>query len=275
MTRLRFRFLVAVAALCTVTAAAAGAPVAVISNNANAALAPQFAPRIAIIIDDLGYELAAGHRAIALPGPVTCAMLPAAPGTTSLARSANAQGKEILLHLPMQAANHIGKTEPHNITLDMSRRRFAETFEQAITSVPYAIGVNNHRGSLLTRHPGHMQWLMEEILERDSLFFIDSYTTHESIALQIAAESGVQALKRDVFLDSDPRPESVAREFERLKTLARKQGWAVAIGHPYEATLSHLEQALPRLADEGLTLVPLSELLVKQSIKVNEANNLQ
>ena len=219
------------------------------------------APRIAIIIDDLGYELSAGNRALELPGDVTVAILPGSPRARQLAQHANQRGREILVHLPMQAMSHPGRTEPAAITLDMSREHFARAFERAMSSVPFATGVNNHRGSLLTRHPGHMQWLMEELRERDSLFFVDSYTTHHSVALQIAAEAGVPAVKRDVFLDSDPRPESVAREFERLKSLARSRGSAVAIGHPYEATLTHLEQALPLLEQEGFELVPVSALL--------------
>ena len=88
-------------------------------------------------------------------------------------------------------------------------------------SVPHAIGVNSHRGSLLTQHPGHMAWLMEEITERGNLIFVDSYTTHESIALRLAKESGVPAVKRDVFLDPDDSRETVVREFARLKKLGR------------------------------------------------------
>ena len=223
--------------------------------------AAEMAPRIAIIIDDLGYQLAAGKRAIALPGPVVCAILPGTPRAESLAVSAHNKGKEVLLHLPLQSVGHYGPFEPDAITLDMSREAFSATFSSAIESVPFAVGVNNHRGSLLTRHPGHMQWLMEDIQATDALFFVDSRTTHESVALQIAMEAGVPAIKRDVFLDSDPDPEMVAKEFERLKELARKRGLAVAIGHPYPATLELLEREIPRLVEDGIQLVPLRELI--------------
>lgn len=219
------------------------------------------APRIAIIIDDLGYQLAAGQRAIALPGPVVCAILPGTPRATLLAISAWEHGKEVLLHLPLQAVDHAGPVEPQVITLDMSRESLSAAFESAMQSVPHAIGVNNHRGSLLTRHPGHMRWLMEDMQGRDGLFFVDSYTTHQSVALQIASETGVPAIRRDVFLDADPAPETVAREFERLKALARERGLAVAIGHPYPGTLEFLERAIPQLAEDGIELVPVSELI--------------
>jgi polysaccharide deacetylase 2 family uncharacterized protein YibQ len=106
-----------------------------------------------------------------------------------------------------------------------------------------------------------MQWLMEEIRDRDGLFFVDSYTHHESVALQIAHETGIDAVKRDVFLDPDRTPETVAREFERMKQLARQRGQVVAIGHPYPATLDLLERELPRLREEGFELVTVRELV--------------
>jgi hypothetical protein len=218
-------------------------------------------PRIAIIIDDLGYRLAAGQRAINLPGPVSFAVLPGAPRTRALALEAHASGKEVLLHLPLQARADDTAQEPMGIGLHMDRNEFRETFERAFESVPHAVGVNNHRGSLLTRHPGHMQWLMEEIRAHDQLFFVDSYTTHESVALQFANELGVNARKRDVFLDPDQAPETVAREFERMKRLAVRRGSVVVIGHPYASTLELLERELPKLADEGFELVTISELV--------------
>lgn len=221
-------------------------------------------PRIAIIIDDLGYRLAAGQRAIDLPGPVSLAVLPGAPRSQTLAQSAHEHGKEVLLHLPLQAASDGVSRDPVGIVLDMSRRQFGETFALALTSVPHAVGVNSHRGSLLTRHPGHMLWLMEEIHARDKLFFVDSYTTHESVALQLAKEVGVSARKRDVFLDPDRAPETVAREFERMKRLALMHGTVIAIGHPYAATLALLERELPKLEAQGFELVTISELVNDQ-----------
>ncbi len=218
-------------------------------------------PRIAIIIDDLGYRLDAGRRAIELPGPISFAVLPGTPRAKALATEAHANGKEVLLHLPLQAKPDDPAQEPLGLNLDMNRQEFGSAFERALISVPYAIGVNSHRGSLLTRHPGHMQWLMEEIQERENLFFVDSYTTHQSVALKLAKEIGVDARKRDVFLDPDREPETVAREFERMKMLADKRGSIVVIGHPYAATLALLERELPKLAAEGYELVPISELV--------------
>lgn len=216
--------------------------------------------RIVLIIDDLGYRFDAGRRAIELPGPVAFAVLPQTPRGQQLARAAHENGKEVLLHLPLQAAESGGPVEPGTITMDMSRATLRTTFAAALDSVPFAIGVSGHRGSLLTRHPGHMRWLMEEIRTRGDLFFVDSFTTPDSVALEVAGEMNIGALKRDVFLDHEVTPAAIAQEFERLKSLARERGIAVAIGHPYIETLELLERELPKLKDEGFELVAISEV---------------
>ena len=233
-------------------------------------LAPQLhaestTPRIAIIIDDLGYKKQAGERAINLPGPIAFAILPDTPRATYLAEVAHAGGKEVLLHLPLQATHDHEREEPGSLVLDMSRDAFGKAFVDKVDSIPHAIGVNSHRGSLLTRHPGHMTWLMEEILQHGDLFFVDSYTTASSVALSVAIESGVPAVKRDVFLDPDASPGTVEREFARLKKLARQHGFAVGIGHPHATTLEFLEKALPTLQGDGYELISISELIAMKS----------
>jgi polysaccharide deacetylase 2 family uncharacterized protein YibQ len=222
-------------------------------------------PRIAIIIDDLGYQQAVGERVIALPGPVACAILPQTPRAAELAARARAAGKDVLLHLPLQPTEDLKRPDPGIIGLAANRREFGELFAANLSSVPHAVGINNHRGSLLTKHDGPMQWLMEEIQRHGSLFFVDSMTTHESVALQAAREAGVPATRRDVFLDPEPGPEAVSREFERLKDVARRTGFAVGIGHPRPATLRHLEQELPKLEEEGFELVRITSIVAEDT----------
>lgn len=217
-------------------------------------------PRIAIVIDDLGYDFAAGQRAIALPGPVACAILPGTPRGRALAEFAHANDKEVLLHLPLQAVSD-EVAAPGSLVLDMTRNQFSRAFAEHFESVPHVSGVNGHRGSLLTRHPGHMAWLMEEIAERGQLFFLDSYTTEHSVALALARERNLPAVRRDVFLDADV--DMIGAEFERLKRLAMRRGHAIGIGHPYPETLAFLEYALPRLEADGFTLVGVRQLLPK------------
>ncbi len=215
--------------------------------------------RVAIIIDDLGEHWRSGKRAIELPGPITYAFLPHTTHAVALANRADATGKEVMLHLPMQAMENKA-LGPGGLTLDMSREHFIQALRNGIDAIPHIRGINNHMGSLLTRHPGHMEWLMEELQQRGNLFFIDSRTTHHTVAEQIAREHHIPVQRRDVFLDDDPSPEAVAYQFQRLINKARREGVAIGIGHPYDTTLSLLEQRLPQLKAEGIKLIVVSEL---------------
>jgi len=223
---------------------------------------PQFRPKphIALIIDDVGDNLRLGLRAVRLPGNVTCAFLPHTTYARQLAVSAHRRDKEVMLHLPMQSeeGNALG---PGGLTLNMTHAEFTRTIESDLKAIPYVSGINNHMGSLITQHPGDMLWLMQEINQHGHLFFVDSRTTEFTVAQQVAQESGVPNLRRDVFLDNDQRPAAIAAQFAHLIALAKHRGSAVAIGHPHPATLRFLEKRLPRLREQGIALVSVSELI--------------
>ncbi|UCG73746.1 MAG: divergent polysaccharide deacetylase family protein [Chromatiales bacterium] len=223
-------------------------------------------PRIAVIIDDLGNLRGAGERTAALRGPVAFAILPHTPHAAYLANLANDSGKEVLLHLPLEPVQNDNARGIGNIELNLSRGQFSRILGANLASVPHVTGVNTHMGSLITQHPGHMSWLMRELDQRGDLFFVDSRTTAASVALQMALEYGVPATRRDVFLDDDPDPRAIAAQFDRLKNLARVHGEAVAIGHPRPGTLDFLERSLPRLADEGIELVPVRAIIRGQQM---------
>ncbi|MEM9689503.1 MAG: divergent polysaccharide deacetylase family protein [Pseudomonadota bacterium] len=218
-------------------------------------------PRIAIIIDDLGYDHELGLRAIALPAQLTVAILPHTPRARSLAEAARASGKEVIVHLPLEAMNPRGPFEPERLTLAMTEPEVDAVLQRALAAVPHAVGVNNHRGSLLTRQPLHMQWLMNRIGSTGDLFFVDSFTTHHSVAMDAAEKAGVPAVRRDVFLDHSRDPSQMRQQLERLKRRASSEGQAVAIGHPYPETMALLEEVLPELKAEGFELVPVSQLV--------------
>lgn len=226
-------------------------------------------PLVAIIIDDMGTQGGLGKRAVNLPGPVVYAFLPHTPHTVGLAELAHRQGKQVMLHLPMQAmeGNALG---PGGITLHMTRGQFREAFRRNLQAVPHVTGVNNHMGSLLTRHPGLMAWLMEEIREQGDLFFVDSRTTKHTVAERVAQESAVPVVRRHVFLDHHTGEAAIDAEVDRLVALAHRQGYAVAIGHPRPDTLAVLERRLPQLEREGVRLVTVSELIASMHRKEEE-----
>ena len=222
-------------------------------------------PAIALIIDDLGNQRHLGMRAITLPGPVACAFLPYGPFTNALARQAHGYHKEVMLHLPMQAVDHENRrVEKGTLTLEMTEQQFMEATVREIASVPYVTGLNNHKGSLLTRHPGTMAWLMQAINQHGDLFFVDSRTTKETVARQLAVEYGVPNSSRNVFLDNDPNPEAVRAQFRRLVAIAKRDGTALGIGHPLPGTLNVLEEELENLHRQGVQLLSVSRLIAQQ-----------
>ena len=217
-------------------------------------------PVISIIIDDLGQHPVLGRAAIDLPGPVALSFLPHTPHARQLARDGHARGKEILLHLPMEAES--GRAlGPGGLTGDMAREAFVRVLHEDLAAIPHVIGVNNHMGSALTRRQRPMDWLMGELARRGGLFFVDSRTTARTRALRTARHNGVPGTRRDVFLDNDPDPAAIHRQLERLVRIARRKGSALAIGHPYRHTMEILAQWIPRAAEHGVRLVPVSRLV--------------
>ena len=217
-------------------------------------------PRIAIVIDDLGYNLEAFHRLLDLDLPLTFSILPHLPYSQQIAREAHARGREVLLHLPMEPENGALAQGADFIRVGMAPREVRALVAQEIQSIPYVVGVNNHMGSRATRDRGLMRVVLEEV-GRNGLFFLDSRTTPDSVAYQVARELGVPAAQRAVFLDHQDQPEAIQAQLDRLIQIAREQGQAVAIGHPRPHTLAVLEARLPGLEAEGVQLVSLSTLV--------------
>jgi len=225
------------------------------------------APKISIIIDDLGNTPAASMRVAHLPGPVVCSVLPRLPFSVFAANMCRHAQKEVMLHAPMQAitAEDLG---PGALTLGMTKEAFIATLNADLRSVPYVHGLNNHMGSRLTASPEQMDWLMEAI-RKQGIFFVDSRTSAKSVAERIAKLNNIPTTKRDVFLDDIQSTSAIREQFNRLLMLAREKGSAVAIAHPYPVTLSFLERELPALSEQGYQLVPISSLLTKAKVENN------
>lgn len=218
---------------------------------------------ISIIIDDMGQQRGAGLRAIELPGPVALSFLPGTQFAHSQAELGFRRGKEILLHLPLEPGGN-ARAYPTAITHGAAEPQLKAFFEEALASVPHAVGVNNHQGSLMTELIQPMNWLMSSIRSHAGLYFIDSRTSANSVAYRAALAHRIPAGERSVFLDDDPSIEAVRFQFRRLLERAHKQGRALAIGHPNVSTLTVLEEELPQLATYGVRLVSPGEMIGAQ-----------
>ncbi len=223
-------------------------------------------PRISIIIDDIGYRWVDDRRALGLPGPIAYSIMPHSPHAKLMSRLAAEGGKDVLLHLPMEATDEKKNRflGPGALMTGMSRQQFINTLIDDLASFPNIIGVNNHMGSLLTRHSVHMEWLMKSLRTRD-VFYVDSLTSHRSVATHVARKHRVPFLSRDVFLDNRRDEQAINAQFNKLLRIARERGRAVAIGHPHPETISVLARRLSSLRREGVLLVSLKTLVPEPS----------
>jgi len=233
----------------------------VASLHAEESLVAHETYKVAIIIDDLGNSLHPGRQLINLPYQLTYSFLPKRPYSERLAKLAASHGKEVMVHLPMQSAGMLDLGYGA-LTLELTQKEFQESVQLSIDSVPHARGVNNHMGSLLTQHPGHMTWLMEVLSNRgDKLYFVDSKTTAMTVAGQMAKEHYIPSITRDVFIDSSNNEQDIKHQLRYLKKVAMRKGFAVAIGHPYPSTIRLLRDYLPTLLEHNIEVVPVTKLI--------------
>ncbi len=230
-----------------------------ITSSASALQQPETTPpKIAIVIDDLGHHRSQ-QRFATLPGALTLAILPRAPYATTLAEHATENGKEIIIHMPMEAVAS-PSDDPSMLRATTSHTDLVAQLEQAFVQLPQAVGLNNHMGSHLTTLAEPMHWVMTELAKRQ-LYFLDSRTSAATQAEQIARQVGVATARRHIFLDNTPQYESIQERWQALLKHATQHGSAIAIAHPHRATYEFLAEQLPQLADNGVQLVFVSELV--------------
>ncbi len=217
-------------------------------------------PRLAIIIDDMGYDRAAADSVLALGFPLTVSVLPHLPLSSDVAEEAFRRGDQVMLHLPMQSEEGSAKPEDVELRVGMRAGEVKAILTGMLDTVPHVAGVNNHQGSLATSDPALMAELMPELRAR-GLFFIDSRTEAKTVAYDAAKRAGVRAASRKVFLDDTASRETIVAQLQLAAKDAQRDGSAIAIGHPRPATIAALAQEVPRLEAGGIQLVFASELV--------------
>lgn len=217
-------------------------------------------PKIALIIDDVGYNFNRDMMMADLGVPVTFSILPDYNSSKRIAEMVHDKGLEVMLHLSMESVSGANMGEI-GLAKDMSMDEKAHMLNLALAQVPHAVGVNNHMGSLLTADAASMHWLMSELQKRQ-LYFIDSLTTLSSVAGTVAQAQGLPWLERQVFLDNSLDPKNMDYEFQRALAIAHKKGFAIVIAHPHPETWAFLSRRLALAnAYDGVDFVSVSRIL--------------
>lgn len=219
--------------------------------------------RIAIIIDDVGYPSGKIEEYKNFKGKLSFSVLPFLTGSVRYADILYEHGFEIMIHIPMEPLTYPG-TDPGPCTLHITdpQQEIEKKIRMIIQNNPYAIGANNHMGSKATQDRQIMDWTMD-ILKQNDLFFIDSLTTRNSCAYELALRNNLNTAKRDIFLDNEDSFPYINAQFEKLKKIAKSRGTAIGIGHfTRDNTIKVLNYQLPRLKKENYTLIFASEAVI-------------
>ncbi len=209
-------------------------------------------PQVAIIIDDMGYNLDIGQQLLQLDLSLSFSFLPSAPHTGELTRQAKNWGRSILVHLPLEPKTWQGNEEQETLRVGENEEALQEKLKGMLAAVPTAVGANNHMGSRFTEDRKRMQLVLAGLQAR-SMFYIDSFTSAASVGETTAQQMGLPTARRTVFLDNQQQPAAICRQLGLLATKATAEGSAIAIGHPNLAMV----EALRTCAGERLRSVQL------------------
>lgn len=233
-------------------------------RNAVAYADPGTRPIIAIVIDDLGIDHRRTERTLRLSGPLTLSFLSYAPDLPAQMRKATGGGHELLLHVGMEPKGKSVDPGPDALLVSHTPEILKRRLARALDRSPAIVGINNHMGSLFTENRAAMTPVIAELQAR-GLLFLDSRTSPNSVAADVAHDLGVPVAERNVFLDNENAVSAVRARLKETERIAEKHGFSIAIGHPRDATIEALGEWLADIGRRGFTVVPLSAI-VKRSL---------
>lgn len=219
---------------------------------------PVSLPKVAIVMDDLGASKKKVMTLFEMKQPITFSVLPLQTYSRWTAEEASRRGYDVIMHIPMEALKkmNLGKG---GLFLYMSNSELIESLETSLNSLPFIKGASSHMGSAFTQDKRAMGTVVA-VLKKHDLFFLDSVTSPDTVGFSMAKASGVEALRRDVFLDNKDDLNEISQQWERLVTMAKKKGYAIALAHPRKNTFHFLQKILKD--NDEVSVVPLSELIV-------------
>jgi len=218
-------------------------------------------PVVALVIDDLGYNLSRARSLFTLNVPLTVSILPHHQFSHEVAQEAHQNFLEVILHLPMEPHQCEPKyLEKNTLLTQMSKKEILEILDSDLQDIPWAVGVNNHMGSLMLEDERSMGIILKELKSR-GLYFLDSRTTQKSVGYKMAQKFGIPSAYRHVFLDHKKDLNYIEGQIEILIKKALKQGKAIGIGHLHPKTIKAIKRSVSKFEEKGIILVTLSKVL--------------
>jgi len=218
------------------------------------------APRIAVVVDDLGARRDVFDGLREIRRPLTVAVLPGLPLSEWTAREALQSGMEVLLDRPMEPYRFPEVDPgPGALLMAMSAQEMQAQIGAHLASVPGAVGVTNHMGSRMTEDRARMRTVLEVIAGR-RLFLVDGLTSNLSVAYDEAKAQGLRAGRRQVIVDHGAGESGDRVRWDEVAWWAETRGEVIVIAHGHPLTARLLREYVPRWESRGMRLVPVSQL---------------
>ncbi|MDD5019008.1 MAG: divergent polysaccharide deacetylase family protein [Candidatus Omnitrophica bacterium] len=217
--------------------------------------------KIALIIDDWGYNMRNKSFLEDDDMPVTIAILPFQEYSREAAELAHRHGKEVIIHMPMEP-HHKEQygLETNTLLTTMDSSQIVSLMDEAFAQIPYAKGINNHMGSKATEDTRVMR-IVIGYLKRRGLFFVDSMVTPKSVGRTVAKSMHEKFASRDIFIDNENGETYIREQLVKVARLAKQNGVAVAIGHDRPHTVAVLKEMIPAFEEQGYEFIGISEVI--------------
>ena len=221
---------------------------------------PAKLPKVAIIIDDIGYDKNIAQKFLDLDAVLTFSILPYSPHDKKIAKMAHSKGFDVMLHLPMEPNEYpLINPGPGVLLTSMSPDQLINQLNEDLNDVPFVKGVNNHMGSKMTTVAPQLYQIFS-VLKKRKLYFIDSRTTVDTLYGPSAQLLQIPFAQKDVFIDHIPKPDFIRKTIHRLIKIAGSHGEAIGIAHPHTTTYEVLREMLPELKEKTI-LVRASDIV--------------
>ena len=203
-------------------------------------------PKLVIIIDDV-VSKSQKDKILNIGYPITMAFLP--PNGVQKESAIIAQNLPFhMIHFPMQASKNFKNIEIDTLNISDSYEKIEARVKKIRDLYPNTTYTNNHTGSDFTENYEAMDKLFRA-LKKYNFIFVDSKTTPNSVAKELSIKYQMPYIVRDTFLDNDRSFTAIQNQLKDAIRVAKKQGFAIAIGHPYEVTFQVLKESKHLLND--------------------------
>ena len=208
-------------------------------------------PKLVIIIDDVAY----GYQVRALKSlhiPVTLSFFPPSsrhPNTPKYAKAF----RHYMIHLPLEAVS-FRHEEERTLRVGSSYGEIEKRIQEIRRQFPKARFMNNHTGSKFTADLAAMRRLVSA-MQRYDFFFVDSRTTAQTKAPKVMREFGYPYIHRDIFIDNELDVARIKEQIKKAVRLAKRKGYAIAIGHPHKKTIEALRASKGVLKEVRLVYI--------------------